>query len=53
MGKLMKYEWKKQRTSRMIVMVALAVCVLTFLGGVMVEKGHSSVYPFPPERQSM
>ena len=38
MGKLMKYEWKKQRTSRMIVMVALAVCVLTFLGGVMVEK---------------
>ena len=38
MGKLMKYEWKKQRTSRMIVMVALAVCVLTFLGGVLVEK---------------
>ena len=38
MGKLMKYEWKKQRTSRMIVMVALAVCVLTFLGGMLVEK---------------
>ena len=38
MGKLMKYEWKKQRTSRMIVMVALAVCVLAFLGGVLVEK---------------
>lgn len=38
MGKLMKYEWKKQRTSRMIVMVALAVCVLTFFGGMLVEK---------------
>ena len=38
MGKLMKYEWKKQRTSRMIVMVALAVCVLAFLGGMLVEK---------------
>ena len=35
MGKLMKYEWKKQRTSRMIVMVALAVCVLAFLGGML------------------
>ena len=38
MGKLMKYEWKKQRTSRMIVMAALAVCVLAFLGGALVEK---------------
>ena len=38
MGKLMKYEWKKQRTSRMIVMVALAVCVLTFFGGMLAEK---------------
>ena len=38
MGKLMKYEWKKRRTSRMIVMVALAFCVLAFLGGMLVEK---------------
>ena len=38
MGKLMKYEWKKQRTSRIFVMTALAVCVIAFLAGMLFEK---------------
>ncbi|HJD48434.1 MAG TPA: ABC transporter permease [Candidatus Mediterraneibacter norfolkensis] len=33
MGKLIKYEWKKQRTSRMVMLVGLAVCLLAYIWG--------------------
>ena len=37
MGKLIKYEWKKQRTSRMVMLVGLAVCLLAFIWGLIFE----------------
>lgn len=33
MGKLIKYEWKKQQTLRMVMLVGLAVCLLAYIWG--------------------
>ena len=38
MGKLMKYEWKKQKNSRLVVLVALIVCLLSFASGMLFKK---------------
>lgn len=35
MGKLIKYEWKKQRTTRLVIAIALAASILLFLGGLL------------------
>ena len=35
MGKLIKYEWKKQRTSRMVILISLAACLI--LGGLLFQ----------------
>lgn len=37
MGKLIKYEWKKQRMSRMVILIGLGVCLLLFLGGLLFQ----------------
>lgn len=42
MGKLIKYEWKKQRTSRLVIMAALAVGILAFVWGLIFDKGNAS-----------
>ena len=42
MGKLIKYEWKKQRTSRLVIMAALAVGILAFVWGLIFDKGNTS-----------
>lgn len=38
MGKIIKYEWKKQRTARLIILFGLLVCLLTFLAGLIFKK---------------
>ena len=37
MGKLIKYEWKKQRTSRMVIFAMLAVGILAFIWGMIFD----------------
>ena len=37
MGKLIKYEWRKQRTSRMVILISLAACLVLFLGGLIFQ----------------
>ena len=37
MEKLIKYEWKKQRMSRMVILIGLGVCLLLFLGGLLFQ----------------
>ena len=37
MGKLIKYEWKKQRTSRMVIFAMLAVGILAFIWGMICD----------------
>ena len=37
MGKLIKYEWRKQRTSRMVILISLEACLVLFLGGVIFQ----------------
>lgn len=37
MGKLIKYEWRKQRTSRMVILISLAACLILFLGGLIFQ----------------
>lgn len=39
MGKIIKYEWKKQRTARLIILFGLLVCVLMFVVGMLLDKG--------------
>ena len=38
MGKIIKYEWRKQRTARLIILFGLAVCLLAFLAGIILKK---------------
>ena len=42
MGKLIKYEWKKQRTSRLVIMAAQTVGILAFVWGLIFDKGNAS-----------
>ena len=39
MGKLIKYEWKKQKTSRMVILAMLAVGILAFIWGMIFDDG--------------
>ena len=39
MGKLIKYELRKQRTSRMVIFIALAVALACFWAGILFENG--------------
>ena len=38
MGKLIKYEVRKQRTARLVILSALAVGLLVFWGGLLFDK---------------
>lgn len=38
MGKIIKYEWKKQRTSRRIIFFGLLICLLAFAFGTIFKK---------------
>ena len=38
MGKIIKYEWRKQRTARLIILFGLVVCLLAFLAGIILKK---------------
>ena len=38
MGKLIKYELRKQRTSRMVIFIALAIALICFWAGVLFMK---------------
>lgn len=40
MGKLIKYELRKQRTSRLVILAALAVGLLTFWGGLLFDNSN-------------
>ena len=40
MGKLIKYEWKKQKTSRMVILAMLAVGILAFIWGMIFDDGN-------------
>ena len=40
MGKLIKYEWKKQRTSRMVILAMLVVGILAFVWGLIFDRGN-------------
>ena len=37
MGKLIKYEWRKQRTTRMVILISLLVGLIAFLWGMLFE----------------
>ena len=39
MGKLIKYELRKQRTSRMVIFIALAVALVCFWAGIAFNSG--------------
>ena len=43
MGKIIKYEWRKQRTARLIILFGLAVCLLTFLAGLIFNRDTTMV----------
>lgn len=40
MGKLIKYELRKQRTSRLVILAALAAGLLTFWGGLLFDNNN-------------
>lgn len=42
MGRLIKYEWKKQRTSRMVILAMLAAGILAFVWGLIFDKGNGT-----------
>lgn len=41
MGKIIKYEWKKQRTSRFVILMGLLACVILFAVGAIKDNGTS------------
>lgn len=43
MLKLVKYEWKKQRTSRLVILGLLAAGLLTFWGGILFKNENATV----------
>lgn len=43
MGKIIKYEWKKQRTARLIILFGLLVCMIAFSLGLLLEHDKTIV----------
>ena len=38
MGKLIKYEWRKQRTTRILILACLVAFILLFAAGMLIKR---------------